>query len=309
MPTAGTWNVEWLDQNSQRSYPLSEEATLMDVTGTFQLPDDLIVDLVWPVHAAAPVDPDKFHLSRVGVFGQGVTITIAYDGTDIGVVTVGAGHERNDSYSMPGVGDFSDSVGKITIGELGNTINSMGAYDFDLVGGRLVPTVIRPDLRGVTGFVLVNGEDESELITGDVYFMAGNNCRITAINNPSGNPQIRIDAISGEGLNDNCDCANLPKNATPISAINGITPDANGNLTLLGSDCLQLQSMANGIRLVDTCSEACCGCDELKPIVDVLQQMEQQLTTLEQLAARLESSVTTTTLNVLAAKTGEYPCV
>ena len=36
MPLDGLWNIEWLNQNSQRNYPLSEEASLKDLTGTWQ---------------------------------------------------------------------------------------------------------------------------------------------------------------------------------------------------------------------------------------------------------------------------------
>ena len=32
------WNLEWLDHNSQRNYPLAEDATGFDETSSFQLP-------------------------------------------------------------------------------------------------------------------------------------------------------------------------------------------------------------------------------------------------------------------------------
>jgi len=310
MPTNGTWNLEWLNQNAQRNYPLSEEASLQDISSTFTLPLDLVVDLVWPVHADATVETDKFQIHSISIFGSGVTITIGYDGSPIGAISVAsATHTRNQSYFISGTGDFHDSVGKVTVGSLENTMSSAGAYFFDLTGGRLEPTVIRPDLRGVTGIVLVNGDDRSETLTGDIELIAGRNCRLTPISNPGGNSQIRIDAISGEGLNNECDCDNLPETASPIYTINGISPDVNGNFTLSGSDCLTITELANGIKLVDVCSDACCGCEELEPIVAVLQQMEAQITTLEGFTTRMNAEVSAALLNVLASKTGEFPCI
>ena len=35
MAIGNVWNIEWLNQNSQRNYPLSEEATGYDITGAY----------------------------------------------------------------------------------------------------------------------------------------------------------------------------------------------------------------------------------------------------------------------------------
>ena len=125
MTLDGNWNIEWLNQNSQRNYPLSEEASLKDTTDSYTLPLDLVVDLVWPVHADASVETDKFHIHSLAIFGNGVSITIGYDGTAIGSMSVSATtHVRNQSYFISGTGDFHDSVGKITIGSLDNAMSS-----------------------------------------------------------------------------------------------------------------------------------------------------------------------------------------
>ena len=309
MPPSAIWNIEWLNQNSQRNYPLSEEASLLDTSGSFSLPLDLVVDLVWPVHATATIEPDKFHIYNLSIFGNGISLTLGYDGTPIGTVSVSADtHARNQSYFISGTGDFHDSVGKITIGELTNTMAAAGSYSFNLSGARLEPTVIRPDLRGVTGFVLVNGSDRSELLTGDVEFIAGRNFRLTPVINPGENSQIRFDAISGEGLNENCNCDNIPDIGEPIRTINGVGPDENGNFTLQGSDCMQIQASGTGLSIEDVCSNPCCGCDELRPIVNTINQLNDQVSTLGAFTARMEAEVAAALLNLLASKTGELPC-
>jgi hypothetical protein len=317
------WNVPWLNQNSQRNYPLSEEASLLDVSGTFKIPLDLIVDLVWPVQAASEVQADRFYIYSITMFGTGLTITMGYmyppsignGGVDtpaaIGSVSVSlADHQRNQSYFIHGVGDFYDSVGKITIGDLDNVEHLGGNYKFDLSGSRLEPTVIRPNLRGISAIVLVNGNDRSEPITGDVEFITGQNADLqVSTSSITGNKQIRFSAINGLELNDTCDCANLPTTAQPIKTINGIAADQlTRDFKLIGDDCLTLEPVEGGLRIVDKCSKSCCGCEELSKILTDLEQMNIQINSMDGLYQQLSAAVTTATTALLASKTNELPC-
>jgi len=304
VPPNGIWNVEWLNQNSQRAYPFSEEATVKDSTGSLTVPNNLIVDLVWPVHATASIEPDKFHLLSLNIFGNGVAITIGYDGTPIGSATVAEDtHTRNQSYFLVGTGDFSDSVGKITIGSLEETLNTPGAYTFTVAGGRFESTTIRPDLKGVTGLYVINSEGRSELLQGDIEFVAGQNVAFTIdeVTEP-GVTRLVINAISGEGLNANCECLNLPDAGSPIKTINGIAPDSSGDFKLLGDSCLQLEGISNGIKITDDCSSSCCGCEELEPVLRELEEMRNQLRTIDGIAVSLDAQVNTALANVLASR-------
>lgn len=313
MPAGKVWNVEWLNQNAQRNYPIAEGASMKDVTGTFELPADFIVDLVWPVQASANVQAGNFYVHTVTVFGEGVTITLGYQGlssSTVGSVSVASGtHTQNQSYFINGVGDFFDSIGKITIGSLENISSSSGLYRFDLAGARLESTVVRPNLRGVSSIVLVNGSDTSDPLSGDIELIAGQNIRLTPIDDGLGNPQIRIDAIQGEGLNQGCDCSGeLPASGEPIRTINGIAPDANGNFNLQGDDCLNLAAIENGLQITDSCSQACCGCTELEKIVEDLEKLRDQVNTLDKLMNRLDTSVNTAMVNLIASKTSNLTC-
>lgn len=309
---SGIWNVPWLNENSQRNYPLSEEATLKDVSGSFRLPLNLIVDLVWPVHATAAVETDKFHLMNISVFGDGITITLGYNGTAIGSVSVSnTTHQTHQSYFVHGIGDFFDSVGKIAVGELGDTLSAGGSYDFDLAGGRLEPTTIRPNIAGVTAMVAVTNQDRSDYLQGDVELVAGRNIEFTVTNTPGENPRIRIDAVSGAGLEEECVCSNLTQDGPCIRTINGVYPDDSGNIELVSADdCLVIEpaEAANQIQFRDQCSKSCCGCEELDTIVNDLNILQIEISTLSGVASRLDASVTTALLNLLGSKTGELPC-
>lgn len=317
------WNVPWLNQNAQRNYPLSEEASGYDVTGTFQIPLDLIVDLVWPVQASADTHTDRFFIHSISLFGAGVAISIGYmqlpsleNGNQdtpvvIGSVSVARGtHQRNQSYYIHGVGDFYDSVGKITIGDLDNLDNLGGSYSFDLVGARLEPTVVRPNLRGVSALVLVNGNDRSAPIVGDIEFITGQNVELQVGSAPgTGLPQIRISARNGLSLNEECECTNAATKGEPIRTINGVGADPlTKDLKLLGDDCLVLEPMVGGFRIVDKCSRSCCGCEELSTILEDLEAMNLQLNTMDGLYGQLAAQVQTAVGSLLASKTNELPC-
>lgn len=319
MPVDAIWNAEWLNQNANRFYPISEEASNKDVTGSFEIPRDLIVDLVWPVQTAAIVQSDRFYVYSIAIFGSGITITLGYhivgdpEGVPIGSVSIPSDtHQTNQSYFIAGTGtDFYDSVGKITIGNLDNSLGVAGYYKFDLNGARLESTVVRPNLRGVSAIILINGEDVSDPLAGDIELVAGTNIRLvpTPSAGPGYNPQIRIDAITGAGLVQDCSCSGTrPADAPCIRTINGIPPDNDGNFTLQGDDCLELEPIENGININDKCSEACCGCEELKKILGDLDILNAQVSTLESFASKLNAQVDAAVINLLASKSGDLPC-
>lgn len=306
MPPAGPiWNIDYLNANSQRKYPLSEEAGLRDTSDSFSLPNDFLVDFLWPIHADATIDPSLFHLAAVGIFGTGVTISIGYDGAVIGNVSIDATtFQRNTTYFVQGAGDFFDTVGKVVVGSLETLLENAGSFQFDVVNGRFEPTVIRPDVRGVSAFYIRNGTDLSEAIQGDIVLQAGTNFLINRVPGPGAEPdRIILSAIDGAGLNQDCDCnenATLPC----IQTINGIAPDENGDFALLGDDCLELQAIANGIQLADNCSRPCCGCDELQVVLDAVQTFANQVFALEQLASQIEGRMEMIQTNLLSSKSG-----
>jgi len=306
MPSGGQiWDLEWLNANASRAYPLSESATKQDTTESFELPDDFLVDLMLPVHAGSAPDPSKFHVSGVTVFNDGVTVSFAYDGTTFGSVSIAfSGFERNSAYFLNGTGDFYDTVGKIIVGSLDTIRNSSGSFSFNLAGGRLEPAVIRPHIRGVSALYVQNGDDLSEAIQGDVALQPGANFAISIITGVGGAPdRIVLSAISGEGLNEECDCGEN-RSLPDIKTINAIGPDDAGNFTLEGDDCLTLTPITNGLKMEDECSKPCCGCDELNVVLTAMEQVLTQVNSLENLASRLETAFDAMQTNLLASKTG-----
>lgn len=313
MATRKNINLEWLNHNSQRKYPLAAAATGADVGGDFKLPNSFLLSVYLPVSSAASINPGGFFVKTVAAYGSGYTLTIGYQPSVGAAVVVAAasvprsGHQKYDSYALRGLGDFYDSVGRVVIGDLAE-INEQpaGQWEFSLATGRLELDAIRPQLRGVSQLRVQNGSDVSDPIVGDVVLRAGRNFRITPV---VGSPStIQFDAIDGEGLNESCVCVGDAAEAPAIRTINGISPTADGNFTLSGNDCLSLQALTNGLQANDNCSEPCCGCNELEVITEAMQLLGSQVTTLNTFLTNLEARVSQMDAVVLGSRLGDGGC-
>lgn len=305
MTATNLWNIDWLNANSQRNYPLCDEATGKDTTGTVELPTDFLVDLVLTIPSITGAEPGLFHLYSVAIFSGGVVVTLGYDGDPIAVASASvSGHTVNTAYRLVGQGDvFYDAVGTLVIGKLDSILASpAGLYTFDLTGGRLEPCTIHPDVRGISSVRVSNGSDLSEPMYGDIILVAGTNVRLEA--SPSRN-EIRFDCLikSAGDLETACDCQKALA-VGPICTINGIAPDANGNFTLQRTACLDVQSLDHGVKLVDLCSQPCCGCEELTVFKTDLDFVLNLAATLNSQVDQMSVQITNVTNIILASKLG-----
>jgi len=288
-------NLEWLNQNSLRSYPLADDATSLDVTSSFTLPNDLIVDMVWPVNIELTLNPSGFFISNVSVFAHGVTITVSYtDGSTtqtMGVASISvAGHTPNASYYISGQGNFLGSVGLITIGRLDTILQYSGSYDFTLTGTRILGTCIRPDIRGVKSVQVVNESETTERLYGNIKFESGQNMRISVQDNGS-ETVIRFDALVSADLNETCGCVNATTSGPPIRTINGVGPNSSGELSILQGSCFDIApaDSDNMLKMDNTCSQPCCGSEELATVRTDMESLIQDARAILRLVQNLES--------------------
>jgi len=314
MPLEGLFNIEWLSLNSQRAYPLADDASGIDLTGSFKLPKDFLVELGLPVHAGLNIDPGKFYVRYISAFATGFSITVAYDGSE-GIVNVASAliarqsHTKNQSYALGGVGDFADSFGRVVIGSL-DAIDQepQGRFELSFANGRLDTDAIRPMIRGLSSLRVRNGADLSQPIYGDVILTAGANIRLTTVIVGGEDPVIVIDAIEGEGLIEECVCEG-DEVAPPIRRINNVAPTAAGDFTLGGDDCLSIEAIQNGLIIRDICSHPCCTCSDMEKVTDDLSRFGEQITTMINFQTRLTSSVTQFEQVVLGSKLNDTGCL
>lgn len=320
MPENAIWNVEWPNVNASRKYPLAQDATMLDMSGDFVLPNDLIVDFIMPVHASLDpdVDPTLFHVAQVGIFSAGIVLSFAYDGEIFGTVNVPlSGFTKYSTYVVTGTGMMLDSRGWVTIGDIVDTLSNAGAWSFNVDGGRIHPMCIRPDLRAVTSIVVVDAAGEARPVTGDIAFLAGTNFQFRVEKKedfpgefpPRLRDRIIFDAVDGTDLEDECECNNIDSLAPCIRTINGVHGDDTGNVQILsGSSCLEITSSGNTITIADKCSEPCCDCRELDVVISAIQTVTDQVFEIENAVAQLDKEVAATRINLLASRTNGLPC-
>ena len=307
--------MEWLNANSQRRYPLTDDSSGVDDSTTFALPTDFLLEVDLPISSAFNVDPSRFFLKQVAAYATGYSVVIGYqpasgDAVNVASALISRGtHERYTTYALGGIGDYADTVGKVVIGNLDNITNQPeGVFTFSLANARIEPDGVRPIIRGVTSISVLNGVDQSERLYGDIQLVAGQNVQIVPIIVEGEDPILRISAIDGEGLIEDCECEDN-ETSPPIRRINGIPPTPGGDFTLLGNTCMEIKGIENGLQLVDTCSEPCCGCEELEAITRDLEAFGSKARTLENFLTRLEGSVTQMDMVVLGSKLNDQGCL
>lgn len=179
------WNLELLNHNSQRAFPLAPHAERTDLSGTITLPNSFLVGMEFTMHAGLDIDPSKVFLYSVLISPVGFSLSLAYDDDGPTIVATTnfarSTHQEYDSYALVGKNDFDDCSGHVLIGNL-TEIDELpaGEYFFSVDAGAIDPHAIMPGIRGISSITVVNGDDRSAKIYGDITLVAGTNFRITA---------------------------------------------------------------------------------------------------------------------------------
>lgn len=308
----GLWNLQWLNHNSQRAYPLTSWATKTDDSGTFRLPDSFIVALYLPISAAANVTVDRFFIRNILVSPTGFSVVVGYLNADDTVTDVAganiarASFTANQSYALGGIGNFDDTIGHIVLGSL-DEIEKIppGFYTFSREATALEPDAIRPAIRGVSRLRVTNNLQSSPYIYGDVTLVAGTNVRISVAYTAE-DTKIIFDAISGANLNADCICPS-PNTGECIRCINGVCSD-DGTFTVVANECIEVTPGVNSLSFSDTCAQPCCGCAELDELTTQIDRFGDGVTTLQNFVSRLNAEVTQMSLVVLGSRLNDIGC-
>jgi hypothetical protein len=308
----GNWNLQWLNHNSQRSYPLTSWATKVDVRGSIRLPDSFIVALYLPISATLDVDTSRFLVKNVLISPTGFNVTVGYDRGNGEVVDVASANIArsnfvpNRSYALGGVDEFDDTIGHVVIGNVDEVDKlAPGFYTFNLAGGALEADAIRPNIRGISRLRVSNNNQTSEYVYGDVTLVAGTNVRISLARTQS-ETNIIFDAISGLNLNADCICP-TPADGECIRCINGVCSD-NGSFNIIANECVDITPGTNSLSFTDTCAQPCCGCTELDELTTQIDRFADGVTTLQNFVSRLGAEVTQMSMVVLSSRLGDTGC-
>lgn len=287
--------LDFLNQNSLRNYPIKEGVSRVDTLGVFTIPTNFLVD----IEIAASWDPSKrYFISRI----TNLEDTIGIEVSDETATLVGsflittATHTQYKTYSLTATPAFVGASGAATVGVL-TAMQSLatGSYNFTLTTAELEMRTCIPALRGITRLKFLNANGESFALTGDVEIVARQNL---AFRLGPGNSVI-VDAGNGLGLNTKC-----AEELGCIKTINGIPGDSEGDFTLDFSDCALLTPIpANtGLLLEDICCKPCMGCNDIEELTNRLMTAETSLIQLR------DYYVSLTTLYEQFKVTATYTC-
>lgn len=311
------WNLEFLNHNAQRSYPLTDDSSKTDTSGAFTIPNDFLVMMDVPVSTAMDMETGRFFIRQIGLFASGVQLIVAYDSqsassiVDVATALIPTSNfTRNKVVSLNGIEPYDDINGKVVIGRI-DTIQAQpsGLFEFTLEGTRLEPQVVRPMIRGITSLSVSNSVGTvSDRYYGDIELVAGNNIQLSVIPGTQSS-QIIISAINGEGTVNTCVCEGDAVDVPCIKTINNVAPTPDGNFNFLGNDCIEFIPLANGIKVIDKCCSPCCGCPELEAITKDLERFANQRSLLELFVNQLATEVATFDTTVLGSRLGDRRCL
>lgn len=311
---AGQWNLEFLNHNSQRAYPLTADSSGTDITQSFKLPTEFLVGADIAIYPTAGMDTSRFVLRQIGLFSTGVQLVIGYDDgnsiLDVATASVPRSAPRNSAYVLGGVVGFEYITGKVVVGRMEALYEQpAGLFSFDLSGARFEPQVVRPMIQGVSALRISNSTGAtSENFYGIIDLVAGTNIQLST-SSAGGVSRVIISALDGSGTIEECVCEGTSAALPCIKTINGVAADAQGNFNIVGDNCIDIASTGNGLKITDSCCQPCCGCDELEAITRDLERFNQQRVTYELYVDQLSSEVGRMRTSTLGSRLGDRRCL
>jgi hypothetical protein len=273
---ANVENLDFLNSNTLRNFPIREGLSRTDLTSAFTIPDDFMVDLLLSASSDVTL---RAYVSRIVNMPDEIEIELSRYGTtsQIGVFSLAPqGHTRYATYYLAPSSTYSAATGKLVIGEV-SSITSLpyGTFTFDQTATEVEARTIVPGLATVSRFVFKNADGTSFSVTGDVTIVAQTNTKFRQINSTT----VAVDAGDGLGLNSEC-----ADDRPCLKTINNVVPDSNGNFTLTTSDCARFTALSSGtlkgLNLADSCCKPCLSCNEIGDLTQRLMQLESDMISL-----------------------------
>lgn len=261
-------NLDFLNLNSLRAFPLKEGVSRINTDGRITIPDDFLVDLI----LAAPMAiTARVYVSEIINLPDQITVRVAeFGGSVIGTfVITAATHSFYKTYYMTASTAYYGAIGKLVVGSLaGMSALPTGSFIFTLETAEVEARTVIPTSGGVRSIKFVDANGNEAILSGDVKITARQNMRIAADGD-----NVFVDAANGLGLNQACENSSID----PIRTINNIPPDENGNFTITFTDCDSISEITNGLALTDACNKPCMGCTEIAELTQRLMTLEGDL--------------------------------
>ncbi len=261
--------LEFQNGNAYRSFPLRETTSKVSVDGLLSIPTNFMVD------ALCSVDSDitrRYYVSSLNISDTVVVVEISTASTVVGTFTVTPTSTLNQVYYLTPSSSFVGATGKLIVGTTSTLLSGpKGIYAFTLASAEFEARCFIPSLSGVTRILFTDAAGNTNSFTGSVVIQAGLNLRYNTV----GEVTALLNAGDGLGLNKACDVV-----APPITTINGIAPDEDGNFIFDADGCAVITAIQNGILLSSSCAKPCMGCAEISELIGRVIVVENNLISL-----------------------------
>lgn len=325
---ADTLGVGWLNTNSLRNYPLSQTASGTSKDGSFVIPDSLFLDMKLAIPflansstTAAAINPSKFYISSIKVYPQGFVFFVGCEINDQIAVSEPVSFANFTEYSTVSIRglskptssngqsfDFAQVYGVAVLGVIESLKPLVGSFEFDVNGARLESTVISYGPRRISGFKVFSDSSTSSLLSGQVTLASGTNHRMQIDGNSDIGYTVKLNAIRNDDFAEVCDCNDVELGPC-VRTINGVRPNSSGNITLIGTDCIDISSAGDStISLGDNCAKPCCGCNELEVLVTDVTALTSQLALLQAQIGVLSGNVASLQDTCLSSRIDATSC-
>jgi hypothetical protein len=292
---------EWLVSNAIRAFPLSESASRRDLRGVVTFPDSLVVAAA--INALPEYATGAFYLSSLLCFPDYVAVDLSFQPAqgDSRVVcrlrADASTHVENSAYPILGSGEDASVTGSLTFGDLRQAQSeTLGVYSFSADATPFEVACLFVTVPALKYVQVFDGNTLLGTFNSVLRLRSGQNVRLRYVDQNT----IAIDAIAGLNLVAPDSCEQLVVLGPPIKTINGVAPNADGDFTLDGSDCIAIDPLANGLQVEDTCSASCCGCTELNALTQGAAQLAAQVAFLQQQVQAVQSNQTEMIINLVS---------
>lgn len=316
-------NVEWLNMNALRAYPIHEDSDTVPRVRSgaradgVSLPTCLIVDFAVTIAQDDMTQDIRVGLTELthanGTFAFGLSAN--WDGESglqsapLARLTVRiADHAADTTYRFTGVGAFEDCVGWLTVGDAaaaaaalpeGSYTFAPGQCDFEVSTVRIAP-------RGVRSLSVVDRFGNGyRRLHGTVRLVGGTD---VTLRSDAANNAIWIRAQSGTGYAGTmpCGCASHDEGEVEQLFTQDTIADINGmsvrRVQIVGEQCIDVTGdvASAKIAIANECGTPCCGCTELSYIDSVIATLNQSVADLKKYAIHLDARIAD--LQIVVAK-------
>lgn len=315
---AAVENIEWLNQNLLRAYPLHEDADFTPLLSSgaraegVRLPTCLISDFSFTL-AFDDADGTVPSLTGVTHAGDGFSVEISLGSTVLTARTAKASeHTVNKAYPLVGQGDNADCGGWIVFGDLERAAEELpeGVYRFEPGQVPFEVSTLRMAPRGVRSVTAVGryGLKTYAPLYGHVRIIAGSDMTVRNVAEDNA-IWLMADSKTGYERTKQCDCGSAAEGR--VRTVNGMPVE---EVTIVGDGtCVSVDADTGGktVKIADTCSTPCCGCSELNFVESAIATINRSIATLNGYAEALRTRVAElkSNENATTAAVAAYPGV